>query len=87
MGVPEELVTQAITEIIAGGNEHPATDQVMQMIDQGFQQQLDEANAQADMGALSEADAASLQDPTAGLDPSAVAEAEEMLGGGQAPMM
>ena len=87
MGVPEELVTQAITEIIAGGKEHPATDQVMQMIDQGFQQQLDEANAQADMGALSEADAASLQDPTAGLDPSAVAEAEEMLGGGQAPMM
>ena len=84
--IPEELTTQALTEIIAGGNEHPATDQIMQMLEQGFQAQLDEANAQADLGALSQADADSL-DPTAGLDPNAVAEAEDILGGGGAPMM
>ena len=87
LGIPQELVTQAITEIIAGGDEHPATDELTKMIEQGFQAQLDAANEQADMGALSEADAALMQDPTAGLDPSAVAEAEEILGGGQAPIM
>ena len=87
MGIPQELVVQATAEIIAGGNEHPATDQVMQMIEQGFSQQLQEVNAQADMGAISQEDAESMQDPTAGLDPTAVAEAEAMLGGEQAPMM
>ena len=87
MGIPEELVTQAIAEIIAGGQEHPATDQLMQMLEQGFQQQVQMANEQADMGALSQIDADSMQDPTAGLDPEAVAEAENILGGGEAPMM
>ena len=88
LGIPQDLVTQAITEIIAGGNEHPATDQLMQLLEQGFQAQLDAANQQADMGAISQADAASMQDPTAGLDPNAVAQAEQMLGGGgEAPMI
>lgn len=87
LGIPQELVTQAVTEIIAGGNEHPATDELMQMLQQGLDQQLQAANQQADMGAISENDAASLQDPTAGLDPNAVAQAETMLGGGEAPMM
>lgn len=87
MGIPQELVVQATAEIIAGGNEHPATDQVMQMIEQGFSQQLQEMNNEADMGAIAQEDAESMQDPTAGLDPTAVAEAEAMLGGGQAPMM
>lgn len=87
LGIPQDLVTQAITEIIAGGNEHPATDQLMQLLEQGFQAQLDAANQQADMGAISQADAASMQDPTAGLDPNAVAQAEQMLGGGgEAPI-
>lgn len=84
--IPQELVTQAITELIAGGNEHPALDELMKSIEQGFQAQLDSANEQADMGALSQADAASMQDPTAGLDPGAVAEAEELIGSGQVPM-
>ena len=87
MGIPEELVTQAVAEIIAGGQEHPATDQLMQMLEQGFQQQVQMANDQADMGALSQIDADSMQDPTAGLDPEAVAEAENILGGGEAPMI
>lgn len=87
MGISQELVVQATAEIIAGGNEHPATDQVMQMIEQGFSQQLQEMNNEADMGAIAQEDAESMQDPTAGLDPTAVAEAEAMLGGGQAPMM
>lgn len=85
--IPQDLVTQAITELIAGGNEHPALDELMKAIEQGFQAQLDSANEQADMGALSQVDAASMQDPTAGLDPSAVAQAEEMIGSGQVPMM
>lgn len=87
MGISQDLVIQATAEIISGGNEHPATDQLMQMIEQGFSQQLQEVNAQADMGAIAQEDAESMQDPTAGLDPNAVAEAEAMLGGGQAPMM
>lgn len=87
MGISQDLVIQATAEIISGGNEHPATDQLMQMIEQGFSQQLQEVNAQADMGAITQEDAESMQDPTAGLDPTAVAEAEAMLGGEQAPMM
>ena len=59
----------------------------MQMLEQGFQQQLEMANEQADMGAISQTDAESMQDPTAGLDPNAVAQAEAMLGGGEAPMV
>lgn len=87
MGISQDLVIQATAEIISGGNEHPATDQLMQMIEQGFSQQLQEVNAQADMGAIAQEDAESMQDPTAGLDQTAVAEAEAMLGGEQAPMI
>ena len=87
MGISQDLVIQATAEIISGGNEHPAIDQLMQMIEQGFSQQLQEVNAQADMGAIAQEDAESMQDPTAGLDPTAVAEAEAMLGGEQAPMV
>ena len=87
MGISQDLVIQATAEIISGGNEHPATDQLMKMIEQGFSQQLQEVNAQADMGAIAQEDAESMQDPTAGLDPNAVAEAENILGGGEAPMM
>lgn len=87
MGISQDLIVQATAEIISGGDEHPATDQLMQMIEQGFSQQLQEVNAQADMGAIAREDAESMQDPTAGLDPNAVAQAEAMLGSGQAPMM
>ena len=87
MGISQDLIIQATAEIISGGDEHPATDQLMKMIEQGFSQQLQEVNAQADMGAISQEDAESMQDPTAGLDPNAVAQAEAMLGSGQAPMM
>lgn len=87
MGISQDLIVQSTAEIISGGDEHPATDQLMQMIEQGFSQQLQEVNAQADMGAIAQEDAESMQDPTAGLDPNAVAEAENILGGGEAPMM
>lgn len=87
MGIDEGLLTQAITEIIAGGDDHPATDQLMQLIEQGFQEELQAAQAQADMGAISQNDANALAGPTAGLDPTAVAQAEQMLGGGEAPIM
>lgn len=87
MEIPQDLVIQATAEIISGGDEHPATDQLMKMIEQGFSQQLQEVNAQADMGAIAQEDAESMQDPTAGLDPNAVAEAENILGGGEAPIM
>lgn len=87
MGISQDLIIQATAEIISGGDEHPATDQLMKMIEQGFSQQLQEVNAQADMGAIAQEDVESMQDPTAGLDPNAVAQAEAMLGSGQAPMM
>lgn len=82
-GIVDDLVQQAIAEIIAGGEEHPALDELMKAIEQGFEQQLQEANAQADAGAISQNDANTLQDPTAGLDPSAVMEAEDILREGQ----
>lgn len=87
MGISQDLVIQAIAEIIAGGKDHPATDQLMQTLEQGFQAEVQQAQQQADMGAISQIDADSMQDPTAGLDPDAVAEAEAILGGGEAPMM
>lgn len=82
LGIEQALVTQAITEIIAGGQETPATDELMKQLEQGFQAQLQQAQEMANMGGISQNDAAALeQDPTAGLDPNAVAEAEEILNG------
>ena len=83
LGVDQGLVTQAITEIIAGGRETPATDELMKQLEQGFQAQMQQAQEMANMGGISQNDAAALeQDPTAGLDPAAVAEAEAVLAGG-----
>lgn len=80
LGIEQPLVTQAITEIIAGGQETPAVDELMKQLEQGFQLQLQQAQEMANMGGISETDATALeQDPTAGLDPNAVAEAEEIL--------
>ena len=87
MGISQDLVIQAIAEIIGGGPDHPATDELMQTLEQGFQAEVQQAQQQADMGAISQTDADSMQDPTAGLDPDAVAEAEAILGGGEASMM
>lgn len=87
MGISQDLVIQAIAEIIGGGPDHPATDELMKTLEQGFQAEVQQAQQQADMGAISQTDADSMQDPTAGLDPDAVAEAEAILGGEQAPMM
>lgn len=83
LGIAPDLVTQAITEIIAGGRETPATDELMKQLEQGFQAQLQQAQEMANMGGIAQNDAAALeQDPTAGLDPNAVAMAEEMLASG-----
>lgn len=83
LGIAPELVTQAITEIIAGGRETPATDELMKQLEQGFQAQLQQAQEMANMGGVAQNDAAALeQDPTAGLDPNAVAMAEEILASG-----
>lgn len=92
LGIDQGLVTEAITEIIAGGQDTPATDELMKQLEQGFQAQMQQAQEQADMGAISQNEAAALeqgamtQDPTAGLDPNAVAMAEEMINSGQVPM-
>ena len=83
LGIAPDLVTQAVTEIIAGGRETPATDELMTQLEQGFQAQLQQAQEMANMGGIAQNDAAALeQDPTAGLDPNAVAMAEEMLASG-----
>lgn len=83
LGINNDLVTQAITEIIAGGTDTPATDELMSLLEQGFEAQLQQAQEQANMGAISQSDVNALnqQDPTAGLDPNAVAMAENILGG------
>ncbi len=83
LGINNDLVTQAITEIIAGGTDTPATDELMSLLEQGFESQLQQAQEQANMGAISQSDANALnqQDPTAGLDPNAVSMAENILGG------
>ena len=58
----------------------------MKQLEQGFQAQLQQAQEMANMGGISQNDAAALeQDPTAGLDPTAVAEAEAILAG-EVPM-
>ena len=72
MGIDEGLLTQAIAEIIGGGQEHPATDQLMQLIEQGFQQELQAAQQQANMGAISQNDAEALTDQTTGHLPKLV---------------
>jgi hypothetical protein len=83
LGIDQGLVTQSISEIIAGGQETPATDELMKQLEQGFQAQLQQAQEMADMGGIAQNDAAALeQDPTAGLDPNAVAQAEDMLASG-----
>lgn len=80
LGIDQALVTQSITEIIAGGKDTPATNELMKQLEQGFQAQITQAQEMANMGAITQNDAASLeQDPTAGLDPEAVALAEDML--------
>lgn len=84
LGISPELVTQSITEIIAGGDDTPATDELMKQLTQGFDAQMQQAQQMADMGAMAQPDAEAMvaqQDPTAGLDPNAVAIAEQMLGG------
>lgn len=45
-GLPPELVTQAIAEIINTAKETPALDQVKQMLEQAFEKQLREQEAQ-----------------------------------------
>lgn len=44
-GVPSDLTLQAIAEIINTAKDTPALDQVMKMLEQGFQQQLQEQTA------------------------------------------
>ena len=45
-GVPGELILQAMSEIINTQKETPATDQVMQMLEQAFQKEMQMQEAQ-----------------------------------------
>lgn len=44
LGIAQELVTESITEIISNSKDTPATDELLQSIEQGFQQQMQQAN-------------------------------------------
>lgn len=67
LGIDEQLTTQSITEIISNSKETPATDQVMKMIEQGFQSQMQEAEQNTQINA----------------SPEAIQMAEQMVASGQ----
>lgn len=67
LGIDEQLITQSITEIISNSKETPATDQVMKMIEQGFQSQMQEAEQNTQINA----------------SPEAIQMAEQMVASGQ----
>ena len=76
MGIPQELITQSVAEIIAGNDDTPATDQVMQMIEQGFQNQMEQAQTAQQTQSID-------QGGNINASPEAVEMAKQMLSGGQ----
>lgn len=53
--VDQELIKQSITEIISNSEETPATDQIMKLIEQGFQSQVADANSNMQVNVSPEA--------------------------------
>lgn len=47
-GIPEELLTQAITEIINNSQETPAVDEIMKLLEQSFQAQVQQNQQRLD---------------------------------------
>jgi len=76
MGISEELITQSLTEIIGGMKETPATDEVMQMIEQGFESQLQQAQASQQLQSVNEGG-------NINASPEAIQQAEQMVASGQ----
>ena len=76
MGIPQELITQSLTEIISGSMETPATDEVMNMIEQGFQAQMQQAQQMSQVTSVD-------QGGTINASPEAVNIAEQMVASGQ----
>ena len=90
LNIPQDLVTQSITEIISGTEDTPATDELLGQIEQMFNQMMQEANAQADAGALAQGDADALNaDMDAQIQAQAEAEAQAQMmpeEGGEVPL-
>lgn len=76
MGIPQELITQSLTEIISGSMETPATDEVMNMIEQGFQAQIQQAEQMSQVQSVD-------QGGSINASPEAVDMAEQMIASGQ----
>ena len=76
MGIDQELITQSVAEIIAGNDDTPATDQVMQMIEQGFQQQMQQAQDAQQYTSVN-------QGGDINASPEAIQAAEQMMNSGQ----
>ena len=76
MGISQDLITQSIAEIIAGNDDTPATDQVMQMIEQGFQNQMQQAQQAQQTQSID-------QGGEINASPEAVDMAKQMLASGQ----
>lgn len=76
MGISQELITQSVAEIIAGNDDTPVTDQVMQMIEQGFQSQMEQAQVAQQTQSVD-------QGGDINASPEAVDMAKQMLASGQ----
>ncbi len=62
--IPEDLVNQAVAEIISGTKDTPATDELLNEIEQIFGRLVSAAERQADEGALAQDDAQMLAQET-----------------------
>lgn len=62
--IPEDLVNQAVAEIISGTKDTPATDELLNEIEQIFGRSVSAAERQADEGALAQDDAQMLAQET-----------------------
>lgn len=88
LGINPDLVTQSVAEIISGGQDTPATDELMKELEQGFQAQLQQAQEQANMGAISQTDADTIatENQPINASPEAISLAEDMINSGQVAM-
>lgn len=85
-GIDQELVTAAISEIIAGAEQTPALDELMNAIEQGFEMQLQQqeqamAEQEQMMNAQMEAQSTGLQNSGINASPDAINAAQQIMGG------
>ena len=75
MGIPSELVTQAVSEIIGGAKDTPAVDALMKEIEDKFKQQMEKEQQMLQ-------ESQGLQEQGVNASPEAIAMAQQMMEGG-----